>query len=132
MIKNYKPQLFIFIVFIFFGIGYFIFDIKRSDRLFDKLRNEYPFLAIEDSVYTIVADIYIMPFGYGLRPKFKRITTADNKKYAIDTKYCINLKDTYLENEMNIGDSIKKTAGSDTLVVINNKGKYLFKLEKSK
>jgi hypothetical protein len=72
---KYIFGIIIIIMFIFFVVWEDRKETKEMNELTQKLNKEYPWLAIKDSLNSIVVDIYKMPFGSRGTEFYKDITT---------------------------------------------------------
>jgi len=127
-----KKGLILNIVLAIAFFSFIVWKYRNSDnetkKLYESLCKEYPSLDINDYLNCRIASIYEISSEFRNDSDFMRITTSEEKKYSIDVKNCINSSELELEDALNVGDSLVKTKGSDTLTVINNNGKYFFKL----
>lgn len=100
---------------------FFLLDYFKQDNEFQELYKEYPQLSISNKINTVVTDLYS-------HPKFRHsesivfVTVKDGSKYRIPAG--LNNDNQGIRRYLNVGDSICKSARSDTI--------FIFKVTNSK
>ena len=117
-------------VFLIFVIWKFSSNMRKADKLYDKLEKEYGTLTIEDSVDNFVLKKYY-PSNWRGGGIFHYVIIDDNRKFHLKINKCITYKEIYLDDILKSGVKLQKKIGNDTLVIINNSQKYLFIIDET-
>lgn len=96
--------------------------IYQSNRL-ENLHAEYPDISNEGSVNGVISDIYT-------RKGASFVTLKGGEKLFIRLSCNYQTKNKYFDESIQLGDSLVKRIGSDTLHVINEEGVEYFVIGK--
>ena len=77
-----------------------------------------------DSLNTKVIDLFKPPGARG-EQNIVYLTTSDNHKYALEVEFNESFLSSPIKDRINLGDSIKKKNGSDTLTIEKSGGEKL-------
>lgn len=125
MKKNFIIKGVLFLVFMSFVIWKFNKTSKEAEDIMKKTNKDYPLLRLKDSVDGIIINIYKPPL----------LKIAASTMYVVlsnGTKYYVSVEDQQIVNNsnfLNIGDSLIKRSGSDTLI-INGKVSLILRIFK--
>lgn len=105
------------ITIVVFLIFYFT---KRDSKKIEQLHNEYKLVQKEIEINGRITDLYIN--------KGACFISLDSKKIFIKTSANYLYKEVYLDRVLEVGDTIIKKSGSDTIKVYKMGKEYYFKL----
>ena len=118
MARISKKRNLIYVI-ILLSIGSII-GIYLMDEYVDKLNEEYS-INIKGSGKIHSKVIKIIPW-HGVT----NIVLSNSEKYWIEPSRNYNLDNIFIDDNINVGDSIIKKADSDSLWIISSKGKFVF------
>jgi len=108
------------IVFIILFVSLSIIGIYIMNFYVDDLNQEYSF-DIRDESNINAKVINIIPW-HGIT----NIHLSNDNKYWIDNSRNYNYDNIFIDDNINVGDSIIKNNNSDSLWIISSKGKFVF------
>ena len=112
------------LIFIILFVSLSIIGICIMETYVNNLKQEYSIdIRNESSINARI--LKIIPW-HGVT----NIQLSNDKKYWIDNSRNHKYKHIFIENNINVGDSIIKKNNSDSLWIISSKGKYVFVIGK--
>ncbi len=105
--------------------------IQKHNEIESRLNIEFPRLLFTDSIKNVVKTTYY-PENWRGAKDIQYVTFEDNTKYIIWIANNVTSENVYFGDIAKKGVEIIKNAGSDTIAVINDNGKYLYTINSGK